>query len=279
MCSEHFAENIKDENNPIPTLFPWKKPEVETPKRPLPKERTIQEAKANNKKQRKQQGVETPSSTSQQTPPTYTSVVLAAVTLLQEKSQSVAIQCCPELTEKAVRASQCCTKLTAKVVQVDGDRTFVYVLLERIEQLESQNTSLRSQLIHQTFYIERFSNSDEDIAYYTGFPGYDTLMTFWHYLGDKVNHLTLWRGRETKITGTPTCHTSERKLKPIDEFVLCLMRLRVGLQITDLAFRFCISPTSVSRILTTWINFLYLEFKAIDFQPSREQIDRDMPVF
>lgn len=26
------------------------------------------------------------------------------------------------------------------------------------------------------------------------------------------------------------------------------------------------------------MNFLYLEFKAIDFQPSREQVDRDMPV-
>ena len=56
------------------------------------------------------------------------------------------------------------------------------------------------------------------------------------------------------------------------------MRLRVGLQDTDLAFRFEISPISVSRILTTWMNFLYLEFKAIDLQPSREQTDRDMPM-
>ena len=29
---------------------------------------------------------------------------------------------------------------------------------------------------------------------------------------------------------------------------------------------------------TTWINFLYFEFKAIDFQPTWEQIDRDMPL-
>ena len=56
---------------------------------------------------------------------------------------------------------------------------------------------------------------------------------------------------------------------------MCLMRLRLGLQIVDLGFRFGISPSSVSRIFTTWINF---EFKAIDFPPTREQIKRDMPL-
>ena len=56
------------------------------------------------------------------------------------------------------------------------------------------------------------------------------------------------------------------------------MQLWLGLQIKDLTFRFNISPASVSRIFITWINFLYLEFKAIDFQPSREQVDCGMPV-
>ena len=70
----------------------------------------------------------------------------------------------------------------------------------------------------------------------------------------------------------------DRKLKPLDKFFLCLEWLRLGLQVKDLAFRFNVSPASVSRIFNTWINFLYLEFKAIDFQPSREQVDHDMPV-
>ena len=75
VCSEHFARNIKDENNPISTLFPWKNPKVQTPKRPLPKKRIIQEAQ--NPQTKKKQQQQTAS----------TSVVRPAVTLLQEKPQ------------------------------------------------------------------------------------------------------------------------------------------------------------------------------------------------
>ena len=245
VCSEHFVGGIKDENNPIPTLFPWKKPEDQTPKRPLPKERITQEL-------------------TQLRSPSNQQDSGCQQTLSPHTPKTVAIQCCSELKDTAV--------------QVESDRTFVYFMLERIGELENQNTSLKSQLINQTFCIERFSDNDHDIAYYTGFPSYESLMAFWCYLGEKVDYLALWRGQETKVAGTPLCPITERKLKPMDEFFMCLMRLRLGLQVTDLAFRFCISPASVSRIFTTWINFLYLEFKAIDFQPSRQQIDRDMPL-
>lgn len=179
-------------------------------------------------------------------------------------SLSIAVQCTPQLEEKGV---QC----------VD-DRAFVYILLARIESLETECTSLRSQLTDHTFCIELFAKSDQDVAYYTGFPSYKMMMTFWRYLGEKVNHLTLWRGQETNLSGTPSCTVSERKLRPIDEMFLCLMHLYLGLQIRDIAFCFNISPATASRIFTTWVNFLYLEFKAIDFQPSREQIDCNMPL-
>ena len=43
VCSEHFVGGFKDENNPIPTLFPLR-PEDQTPKRPPPKERSTQES-------------------------------------------------------------------------------------------------------------------------------------------------------------------------------------------------------------------------------------------
>ena len=46
-------------------------------------------------------------------------------------------------------------------------------------------------------------------------------------------------------------------------FFLVLIRLRLGLMEQDLADRFEISQSTVSRIIITWINFLFLKLKEI----------------
>ena len=47
-----------------------------------------------------------------------------------------------------------------------------------------------------------------------------------------------------------------------------LCRLRLGLLEQDLALRFQVSQPSVSRIVTTWINLLYVKFKEVPIWPS-----------
>lgn len=48
-----------------------------------------------------------------------------------------------------------------------------------------------------------------------------------------------------------------KKLPPIDELFLFLMYLSLGQQLRDLAERFGIHRSTVSRIIATWTNFLY----------------------
>ena len=48
----------------------------------------------------------------------------------------------------------------------------------------------------------------------------------------------------------------QRKTSLEQEFLLTLMRLRLGLLIKDLAFRFQISTTRVSQIWITWVKLL-----------------------
>lgn len=55
------------------------------------------------------------------------------------------------------------------------------------------------------------------------------------------------------------------------------MRLRLGLFEQDLAYRFAISQSSVSRIIITWINLLYLQLKQIPLWPPRALIHSCMP--
>ena len=70
---------------------------------------------------------------------------------------------------------------------------------------------------------------------------------------------------------------TSRSLTPLNEFFLVLCRLRCGLLEMDLSFRFQISQSTVSRIIITWINFLFFKFKDIPIWPSRQQVNHFMP--
>ena len=48
----------------------------------------------------------------------------------------------------------------------------------------------------------------------------------------------------------------QRKMRLTEEFLMVMMRLRLGLLEQDLADRFCVSTSTVSRILITWYTIL-----------------------
>ena len=63
----------------------------------------------------------------------------------------------------------------------------------------------------------------------------------------------------------------------IGRIFLVLVRLRLGLFEKDLAYRFGISVSTVCRICTTWINFLYVRLKELPLWPSRDLVKSYMP--
>lgn len=58
--------------------------------------------------------------------------------------------------------------------------------------------------------------------------------------------------------------------------VLVLVRLCLGLFEDDLAHRFCITQSTVSRICTSWINFLYAKLGLLPLWATRT-VDATMP--
>ena len=68
-----------------------------------------------------------------------------------------------------------------------------------------------------------------------------------------------------------------RSLTPLNEYFLTLCRLRAGLKEQDLAYRFGISQSTVSRIVTTWLDFMFHKFKEIPIWPHRQVVDYFMP--
>ena len=103
-------------------------------------------------------------------------------------------------------------------------------------------------------------------------------------MGPAASNLTYWDPGKVAESGDKLDTTTKgyskgrnRKCSPIDEFFMVLVRLRLGLFERDLGYRFGISQSTVSRILITWINFIYLQLQTIPLWPSRAMINADMP--
>ena len=247
VCSEHFEGGCKDENHPAPTIFPWKRPAEKRKCREHPPVR----AAARMLLLQNQAADEVIAQTAQATVAPATSAQTAQATVTQETALTAQATAAQETALTAAQETALTAQATAtsvsptlppspatsdidlvvadKGTQCENDRAFVHALLTRIKLLESECVSLRSELTTHRFSMDRIAECDHDVAYYTGFSSYQLLMTLWNYLGEKVNHLRLWRGQETNLSGAQL--ESSRRLKPIDEFLLCLMRLRLGLQI------------------------------------------------
>lgn len=67
------------------------------------------------------------------------------------------------------------------------------------------------------------------------------------------------------------------RLTEIEQFVLVLMRLRLGLLTEDLACRFNLSPSSVSKIFHAWIDVLACNFGKLLVWPTRKAIKNNLP--
>ena len=124
------------------------------------------------------------------------------------------------------------------------------------------------------FCIEMFENDKEAINCYTSFPSYAHLLVCYNFLGDSVNHLMYPGSSDNSMTRL----VKHRSLPPLNEFFLTLCRLKRGLSEEDLAYRFQVSQSTVSRILSAWVNFLYRKFLEVPIWPSREQVNFLMPL-
>lgn len=151
---------------------------------------------------------------------------------------------------------------------------------EKLLEVKNENEILLSR----QFSLHKIKDDNSVILFYTGFPSYKTLMSFYKYIEPKLEKMQYWKG-ERLIKGSQPYQEDENRKKPgpsrklsfLDEFLLVLMRLKAGLFVQDLADRFGISISLVSRICITWINLLYFELKDIFPFPTQELVRKNMP--
>ncbi|XP_056400053.1 uncharacterized protein LOC130294376 isoform X2 [Hyla sarda] len=136
-------------------------------------------------------------------------------------------------------------------------------LQEQLERSSGTVLYLGQQVKHQehnrddsTFCMTSIKNESKWVRFYTGFDSYAHLMDFLHFL-TADQKLCTGRIRKRTEVGPQSALSLE------DQLLLVLTRLRLGLLLQDLAFRFRVSESTVSRYWLNWTELLHARLTQI----------------
>ncbi|XP_070390159.1 uncharacterized protein [Dermacentor albipictus] len=154
---------------------------------------------------------------------------------------------------------------TTDVTCVQDAETQTEVTKEYIDSLESDNRDLRLELSRLKKQVSRLkmtqSSLQEDeirVKFYTGLPSYAMLIASFNIVEGSVPH----GGRNA--------------LTKFQEFLVTLIRLRLGVPVQDLAYRFCVSQATVTRILERWLDVMHIRLSKLVEWPDREELQLTM---
>lgn len=131
-------------------------------------------------------------------------------------------------------------------------------------------------------FVEKVTRSDASVRQYTGLPSITLLFGLFNVIYSKCTDLKYWNGPKSADEknyqqGAKKKPGPARKLTLFHEFILTLVRLRLGIFGFVLSDLFGISNSRVSQIFVTWITFLSRCFKMLIKWPSRNQVQKYMP--
>ncbi|XP_064475333.1 uncharacterized protein LOC135389197 [Ornithodoros turicata] len=132
-------------------------------------------------------------------------------------------------------------------------------LLHEIEEKSTVITNLKEEIAMTQWRIGPFEVDPMARKYYTGLTDTKQFRAFCNMV---------------LVSRTPVC----RKFNPEDEIFILLCKLRTGCTHYDLAQRFVVDRSTISRILAYWITRVYKSLKIINLWPEQSVIDKTMPI-
>ena len=140
----------------------------------------------------------------------------------------------------------------------DAERSELIKESKRLQQWKIRN--LTSQNLGTEMKILNFT-----LVYPTGMPFCSYMI--WSMIRHSALTIVITKKKDTvsvQKLGRP------RAMTIFEEFVLTLLRLRLGLFQKDLADRFNVSETTVSVVFNTWIRFIRIELEPLICLPRKE---------
>ncbi|XP_013391522.1 uncharacterized protein LOC106159689 [Lingula anatina] len=111
------------------------------------------------------------------------------------------------------------------------------------------------------YSVQQFVDNPDAIMYYTGFENYEHFTFFLKVLGPAAYSLNY----------------ESKSLSVEDHLFLTLIKLRLAKDDKDLGFLFKVSSSTVSKIVNTWVVFMYYQLSEIDFWPDKQTVQEHMP--
>ena len=301
VCSLHFKnEHLKKSlgigrlsyvDGAVPSVFEWKRssPRKRPPPTPRGNSASIQNKKQNK---RKAGSARTSLDMSAVAGPSSESLSIDATDSLNEfslESNSEAESSETVTTDNQLSYDDLRKKLAKMEQLLEESRTKNAKLEAEVEKVRTHAFKISEKcanLEKGIFTVDNFT-SDEDITFYTGFPSYDVFMATYNYLnpGQNGENIRFWRSVSNDVD--PEYYEREpelgvgpgrpRTLNAKEEFFLVMCRLRQGFPERHLGHLFDISQSTVSRIVISWVNFMYLRFGQLNIWPSRKVVNDNMP--
>ena len=155
------------------------------------------------------------------------------------------------------------------------------ILKRRIKNIKSDYTKIKKNCSCKETMDKQLLKTDTDVKFFTGIPSkivYDKLFDFikptvqrkWY--GPRVNTSIV-----RKFAKSPKKMGAKSKLSPREEFLMCLMKIRLGLLERDLAYRFNVSSALAGRIFSTWVKAIANVLRCFVFIAPLENIRKSRP--
>ncbi|CAN8020314.1 unnamed protein product, partial [Ixodes persulcatus] len=119
----------------------------------------------------------------------------------------------------------------------------------------------------QLLTLTDVQQDSEELAFYTGFEFLQRFLAFFKFVQTGYDS---YKQRQAP-------HGRPLNLSMEDQLLLVLSRLRVGLLEQDLAYRFGVHVSTVSRVWTFWVGFLADHLEQVSYWPSRKVVKEHMP--
>ena len=144
---------------------------------------------------------------------------------------------------------------TSRSVQTTLTSSKILVMENGLREMEKEIREFSGA----TLTYKSFETNDAKVRYYTGLPSWHILLALHVYV-------------EAALFG------QHCRLSSFQQLMLTLMRLRLGLHLEDLSYRFGICLSTASRIFTHTIDVLFLYLKVLIKWPERDVLRATLPL-
>lgn len=129
-----------------------------------------------------------------------------------------------------------------------------------LQNLRTENIQLRSDVERLSSYYDQsaFVDKDEKVLFFTGLPTWQLLLVLYTYL---CPHLPV-----------------KKSLNKFKQLMLTLMRLRLNVSTTFLAYLFNVSLSTASRVFTDVTDVMFIRMKPLIIWPERDVLQKTMPM-